>query len=158
MPTDADVRQGYRGLFDRSWLYFCRTFKLSDERAWRGACCSEHDPWQACSFAVAPGSAQYGLGFWLQRYSYADVLNKHYGFKIPTKKQMIFSVVFGHAYTLTKAVVTEKIEITIHALLVWTNWNAQQTRKPIKKPKTNPNKSESMRDSFKLVFIILPNV
>jgi hypothetical protein len=24
--------------------FHCRTFKLSDERAWRGACCSEHDP------------------------------------------------------------------------------------------------------------------
>jgi len=26
------------------FFYFCPTFKLSDERAWRGACCSEHDP------------------------------------------------------------------------------------------------------------------
>jgi hypothetical protein len=23
---------------------FCRTFKLSDELAWRGVCCSEHNP------------------------------------------------------------------------------------------------------------------
>ena len=38
-------------------LNFCRTLKLSDGVAWRGACCSEHDPCKATPFAVALGSA-----------------------------------------------------------------------------------------------------
>ena len=73
MERNRRQKPVYLMLFVLFCCYFCRTFKLSDEVRWRGACCSEHDTWQCTSFAVAPGSAQYGLGFWLQWYSFAWV-------------------------------------------------------------------------------------